>query len=316
LAKFMRSKRIEVVHTHNPLVHHYGVLCGRLGGARVIVNTLHGPGNLDDSRKTRLVYEASCAFSTQVVSVCQALDARLKKVTLAAGRRTAVIPNGVSLDRFTSIHPRVAGEEFVFGAVGRLVPVKDHETLLRAFKLVSANHPGVRLEILGDGPLRAHLTGTANQLGIADRVRLALPTLDVAAFLARLHAFVICSLSEGLPLTLIEGMAAALPVVATSVGGMPELVLGAGCGWLASPANAKELASRMEAAITSRELAQMGMRGRRYALEYHSLDAMTDGYERLFENLLNNARSGHANPSETLVTDASETQTAYPFMRE
>jgi glycosyltransferase involved in cell wall biosynthesis len=174
--------------------------------------------------------------------------------------------------------------------VGRLAPVKDHQTLLRAFALLSGRYPNARLEILGDGPLRASLASVANELGIANRVRLQPPTLDVAAFLARLHTFVICSLNEGLPLTLIEGMAAGLPVVATSVGGMPELVRGAGCGWLAPPANPVELASRMEAAINSTSRTELGMRGRRYALEFHSLAAMADAYERLFEGLLGGKR--------------------------
>jgi glycosyltransferase involved in cell wall biosynthesis len=286
MAGVLKSRRIDVVHTHNPLVHHYGAWSGRTAGVPAIVNTLHGFGNLDDSRKTRVIYDLSCLFSSRVVCVCRALESHLRKVTHAAGRRSIVIPNGICLDQFTAIHPCDTGRDFVFGAVGRLVPVKDHQTLLRAFALLAGRFPQVRLEILGDGPLRAQLEAMANDLGVSGQVRLVPPTLDVPGFLSRIHTFVICSLTEGLPLTLIEAMAAGLPIIATQVGGMPELVLGAGCGWLARPNNPAELASRMQTAMECDHRPALGIAGRRYAQRFHSLEAMTDGYEQLFENLL------------------------------
>jgi len=286
LAGILKDRRIEVIHTHNPLVHHYGVLGGRWARVPVVVNTLHGFGNLDDSRKTRMIFDASCLFSTRVVCVCHALDRHLRKVTTAAGKRSVVIPNGIPVERFTSIEHPASGPDMVFGAVGRLAPVKDHRTLLHAFALLSRRHASARLEILGDGPLRAQLEDLAAQLGLADRIRLVAPVLDVAVFLARVNVFAMSSLTEGLPLTLLEAMAAGVPVVATSVGAIPEIVAGAGCGWLAPPGDPAALAASMEAALASAARPSMGMRGRDYALRFHSLQAMTDGYERLFEGLL------------------------------
>ena len=287
LAAVLRESRSDVVHTHNPLVNHYGVIGGRMAGVPVIVNTLHGPGNLDDSRKTRSVYELSSLFSTRVVCVCHALESHLREVTLLARRKSTVVPNGIPLEQFACIRPSEPGGEFIFGAVGRLAAVKDHRTLLRAHALLVQRYPQARLHLLGDGPLRAELEALANQLGVADTVRFEGSTLNVPAFLARLRTLILCSLSEGLPLTLIEGMAAGLPMIVTRVGGMPEIVQGAGCGWLCAPGNHEALASCMEKAIKSPDLATLGMRGRQYALKYHSLDAMTDGYEKLFYGLLN-----------------------------
>lgn len=291
LTGFLRNRGIDVVHTHNPLVHHYGAVSGRLAGVPVIVNTLHGFGNLDDSRKTRTIYDLSCLFSTCVVSVCRALDTHLRKVTFAAGRKSVVVPNGIALERFLSIKRPSASSEFLFGAVGRLAPVKDHRTLLRAFALLVQRHPQARLEILGDGPLHGELQSTCEQLGIADRVRLVPTMLDVAVFLARLHTFVMSSLTEGLPLTLLEAMAAAVPVVATQVGAMPEIVQGAKCGWLVPAGNPVELAATMERAMQSRDREVLAMQGRRYALQHHSLKAMTDQYESLFSACLTERRA-------------------------
>jgi len=286
VAKILRRQGIQIVHTHNPLVHHYGVAGGRLARVLGIVNTLHGFGNLDDSKKTRWVYEMSCLQSHRVACVCQALEAHVHKVTRIARRQTTVIRNGIALERFIHIRRRPRTDDVVFGAVGRLVPVKDHETLLKAFGLLLRRNPTSRLRILGDGPLRDYLQEVAAALGIADRVEIRPTTLAVEEFLASLDVFVLSSISEGMPLTVVEAMAAGVPVVATHVGGVPELVQGADCGWLAAPRDPVDLSSQMKLALDCSSREECGARGRRYAVELHSLGKMVDSYEGLFESLL------------------------------
>jgi glycosyltransferase involved in cell wall biosynthesis len=291
MTAFFRSKRIEVVHTHNPLTHHYGVLGGRLGCVPVIVSSLHGPGNLEVSHKTNLIYDSSCLFSDHVVNVCRTVAVKLSEATLVARRKASVIPNGIRLERFLWIPPRPETDALVFGAVGRLVPIKNHQLLLAAFARIAGRYPKARVEILGGGSLESELSRLAADLEIARRVKLCPPALDVAAFLSRIHAFVICSKSEGLPLTLIEAMASGLPVVATAVGEIPEIVRAARCGWLADPENIEDLARCMEAAIVFGTLGRMGARGRQYVAEHHSLESMTTGYERLFAQLLDQSKN-------------------------
>ncbi len=298
LARYLRQKQIDIVHTHNPLVHHYGLIGARLGGAPVTINTMHGPGNLQGFGRTQLIFEASCLLSDQVVACCRAVDRHLKRVTLIPGRKSVVIANGIPLDSYTALERKPATDAFVFGAVGRLVPVKDHRTLLRAFAVVHQGNPACRLELLGDGPLRAELEAEARSLEIADAVRFHGASLKVSEFLSRIHVFVMSSLSEGLPLTVLEAMAAGLPVVGTSVGAIPELVEGADCGWVAPPNSPGKFAEAMRAALGHLQLGEVGLRGRRYAQENYSVAKMVAGYEKLFEEAVggrfgaNGRRSG------------------------
>jgi glycosyltransferase involved in cell wall biosynthesis len=285
LAKYLRDKRIDVVHTHNPLVHHYGVLAGRLAGASVILNTVHGIMNLNNGGLTRRVFELTCWQTDRVVAVCKTARDYFQQNTMIPERKLTVIYNGIPMDNFLAISPRRGGPEFVFGAVGRMVPVKDHGMLLRALALVRGLGFRCRLEILGDGPLRPELEQLARDLDLAENVRFHGFRSDVWNFLAGVDAFVLCSLSEGLPLTVLEAMAAGLPVIATSVGGVPELIEDAQCGWLCPPSQTNRLSDMMVAAIQSAELGEMGKRAREKAKAY-SVVRMVDEYESLFRSLL------------------------------
>ena len=282
----LRQRRIDVVHTHNPLVHHYGTAAARLAGVPVVVNTFHGPGNLAGFGRTQAIFDVTCLASDRVVACCQAVGEHLRRVTIVARRQLAVIPNGIPLEPYTRLSRNSHSKGTVFGAVGRLVPVKDHGTLLRAFAIAAASLPDMTLEFLGDGPLMGALETTARELGIGDRVVFHGATLDVAAFLAHLDVFVLSSLSEGLPLTLIEAMAAGLPVVATAVGAIPEMVSEAGNGWLCNPAAPDELAKALVSAAQCDSRIERGLRGRRYAIQCNSAEVMTKAYETLFEHLL------------------------------
>lgn len=291
LSAFLKRREIDVVHTHNPLTHHYGVIAGRRAGVPVVVNTFHGPSNLTGFGRTQAIFEISSLFSDRIVACCGAVETHLRRITSLAKRRLSVIPNGISVEKFTQVPARAQDGEFVFGMVGRLVPVKDHAGLLKAFAEAQRQEPASRLELLGDGPLYNTLREQAMALGIEDRVVFHRSSLDVAQFLCRLDAFVLSSLSEGLPLSLLEAMAAGLPVVATSVGAVPELVEASHCGWMCPPGQPAMLAGELLNCLRSKGRHERGAAGRGYVTEHHSVMAMTAGYERLFEELLS-ARAG------------------------
>jgi glycosyltransferase involved in cell wall biosynthesis len=284
LVRYLREHRIEVIHTHNPLVHHYGALAGRANGAGV-VNTLHGPGNLAHSPKTRWIYDAACLLSDSVVSVCHTVQANLKECTRIGRRRSLVIPNGIPVAPFVAV--RCGGSDvFTFGTVGRLAPVKDHLTMIQAFAQFHQQYPQSRLEILGDGPMYPDLTCLVENLGLQEHVRFYGSSLNVPAFLSRLNVFILSSLYEGLPLSVLEAMAAGLPLVATSVGEITTLVKTAGCGWLCPPGDAQALTGGMLAARRCRTLAELGMQARAYVTQRHSSLAMVNAYEHLFVSLI------------------------------
>jgi len=289
LNRSLRACRADVVHTHNPLVHHYGVVAGRLARVPAIVNTIHGLGNISSPPGLKeVLYSLSCRASSRVVAVCGMAERVLARSSVIPRAKLVAINNGIPLEAFLSCTPRTVGGQFSFGIVGRLVPVKDHSTLLRAFAQLLSVRPDCRLEILGDGPLRQTLEETAVRLDIAEFVRFRGYSADVAGFMSRIDCLVLCSVSEGLPLSVLEGMAAALPIVGTDVGGMRDLVEGARCGWLCPPSDPGELARALVAAASTgpAELAEMGKRARAHVVAEYSLQRMTERYERLFAELL------------------------------
>lgn len=290
LARYLRAEAIDIVHTHNPLVHHYGVAAGRLAGVPVVVNTLHGLSNLNGAGKSSRIFKAVCPFTDCVVSVCETAQSYFAQKTGIPRSKLAVIYNGIPLEKFLTTPGHLRRDGFVFGAVGRLVPVKDHRSLLKAFDIVRRRHPECRLEVVGDGPLRSELEELANTLGIAGAVRFHGSSLDVASFLRRIDTFVMSSVSEGMPLTMLEAMVSGLPIVSTAVGGVPELIDATSCGWLCPPGDPEVLAESMEAAIRSDRLAEMGKRGQSYVVQRYSLATMAREYEGLFERFLSGSR--------------------------
>lgn len=286
LTRYLEENRIDVLHTHNHLVHHYGAFAGRWAGTPVIVNTLHGTATLRMSHLAKALFWVSCLISHRIVSVSSQVHQAFRRAYFLRRGKLAVIDNGIDLSRFLSIPQHPIGETVTFGNVARLDPVKGHENLLRAFSLLRKRNPRVRLRILGDGELRTALEQLAESLSIADGVRFEGFSLDTPAFLSRIDIYVISSRNEGLPLTLLEAMAAALPVVSTAVGAIPDVVGRAQCGWLSGSSGVTGLAAAMERALAEPDLAAIGARGRRAAAEHYSVERMAGDYERLYESLL------------------------------
>src|SRR5690606_5468949 len=143
---------------------------------------------------------------------------------------------------FRSAHDLPADAPLI-GIVGRLVPVKNHALFLRAAVKIKQRLPDARFAIIGDGELRAELEAEASALGLGDCVVFTGWSRDVAPVYSDLDVLVISSLNEGTPVSVIEALAAGCPVVATAVGGLPDLLDGGDLGTLVPPEDADELAS-------------------------------------------------------------------------
>jgi glycosyltransferase involved in cell wall biosynthesis len=238
----------------------------------------------------KALYAASCLMTDRVVAVCEAVAQVLRRQLPLSRRKTVVVHNGIDSEALLSIEPRRPDGQFVFGTMSRLVPVKDHFSLLEAFAAVRSRYSRCRLEILGSGELENELKSFACRVGVSGAVSFLGWSSDVAGFLARLDTFVLSSLSEGLPLTVLEAMAAGLPIVATAVGGITEIVRGTDCGWLCPPAEPALLAERMTSALEAGDRPTRGERGRSAIRSQYSLATMTDRYEELFDGLVNGGR--------------------------
>jgi glycosyltransferase involved in cell wall biosynthesis len=282
IVQYLKHVGADVVHTHNVAVHHYGAVAARIAGVPAVVNTRHGLGHYYDARSERL-FAWTCRLTDRVVAVSSAAHKFFVSSSRVPARKWALIYNGIPVERFQSAPP-LGRREITFGTVGRLDPIKDHRGILEAFALVQAEYSEVRLRILGDGPARAMLEEYARELELGASVQFEGASLDVSGFLAGLDIFVMGSKSEGLPLAVLEAMAAGLPVATTDVGGIPELIEDGVSGWLCPPSRPECLAAIMRRAISA-DRRRMGEVARKRVLMSHSVEQMAIGYETLFAEI-------------------------------
>jgi glycosyltransferase involved in cell wall biosynthesis len=219
LARLLRRLRADVVHTHDDRPNIHGAPAARLAGVRRVIHTRHSQGTRLTPRQRWLVRAVSLCNDR---FVCISRDSARHAVEAGVSRRRVVVlPNGIDLERFAHTGPDPAGPAVL---VARLAPEKDIGTLLEAVALLGPSCPDFRLEIAGDGPCRTELVAQAGRLGLGEYVRFLGVVRDVPALLARARLFVLSSVTEGISLTLLEAMARGLPVVATDVGGNPEVI--------------------------------------------------------------------------------------------
>jgi glycosyltransferase involved in cell wall biosynthesis len=192
-----------------------------------------------------------------------------------------VIPNGIELDRFGAEPAPVAGRIVM---VGRFAPPKRHDIVVRAFAEVHPRHPEAKLHLVGDGPLRDEVESLVAQLGLQHAVRFLGTRDDVPHLLVAAAAVVLASDYEALPLSLIEAMAAGVPVAATATGGIGELVTDGDNGFLVGAGDSRGLASVLGELLSDAERARaMGQRGRAEARRRFSRERMVGDLVRLYD---------------------------------
>jgi glycosyltransferase involved in cell wall biosynthesis len=174
----------------------------------------------------------------------------------------------------------------VIGTVGRLEPVKDQVTLLYAFKIILQQFPNSKLVITGDGSLASVLKNTAASLRISNSVLFLGLRDDILELLGTMDIFVLPSISEGTSCTLLEAMSCGLPVVATNVGGNPELVLDNETGVLVPKQDSKKLSHAIITLLTNSDLrTKMSLSGRERIVQGFSLYKMIDNLKNLYNSL-------------------------------
>lgn len=283
LARTLRRHRADVVHTHNPMALIYGAPAARLAGAAAI-HTKHGinPG----SAAQRLLRRAAARLADAFVAVSDttAEQARAQR----DARVVLTIANGIRLDRYQpDPEARAAarvelglGDAWVVGTVGRLDAAKNQTMLVRAMApLLSSTQ---RLVIVGDGDTRGELAAEVARLPEPRWVVLTGRRMDVPRLMPAFDVFALSSKTEGLPLVVPEAMAAGLPIVTTSVGGLPSVVDDGETGLLV-PVDQAALSAALTRLAGDHELARaMGKRAREVALERYSSDRMVDAYLALY----------------------------------
>jgi sugar transferase (PEP-CTERM/EpsH1 system associated) len=297
LARIMRAFKPHIVHSRN-----WGAIeaipAARLAGVPVAIHSDHGY-ELEILAglplRQRLLRRAVYSMSDAVFSVTGDLRNYHERQAGVSPGRIRVIRNGVDTARFaprpearfeTRRKFNIPAESFVIGTVGRVVPIKDHITLLKAARILAGRGMDVRVLLAGSGPgLPALREFAASDPDLAGRVTLPGACDNVPEVLNALDVFVLPSISEGMSNTILEAMASGLPVVATRVGGNPELIE-EDSGWLFAPGQVEELAHHLERLERASDLCrEMGEAGRRRAVVEFSLERMIADYRNLYREL-------------------------------
>jgi len=288
MARWAREQHVSIIHGHGFKSDFFGYLAGRLAGCAVMT-TPHG-WSVEKNRKLQLYEKLDRVLFRFMDLVCPL------SIELIAGLKSSVdatklrlVLNGVDIDevRAALSTNRSQTEYFVIGYIGRLVTLKNLETLLASFHMLTADKPKVRLMIVGDGPERENLENQAQQLGIREHIEFLGFREDAVAFLKEFDVFVLPSLSEGIPRCIMEAMAASLPVVASDIPGNRNLVSHGETGLLFTVGDSRTLADKirymMDHPAAAREMALCGKR--KVEAEY-SNRRMARVYTALYQELL------------------------------
>jgi len=305
LTRLMRRVRPHIVHTHTAKAGTLGRVAALLARVPVVVHTYHGHvfRGYFSAATTRLFLGIERWLgrrTDRLVTVGEAVRAELLHLGIGTPERLVVIPLGLDLDRFLdceAVRGRLRAELGIgggvplIGIVARLVPIKAHEVFLDAAARIGRELPEARFLVVGDGERRAELEALAARWGPPGRVRFLGWRRDLDRIYADLDVVVLTSRNEGLPVSLIEAMAAARPVVATRVGGVPDLVEDGVTGCLAPEGDAGAVAGTLRALLADPERRQaMGAAGRKRVAGAFGAERLLADVDRLYTELVREKR--------------------------
>jgi len=300
LMRLMRSFRPQIVHTHTAKAGFVGRVAARLAGVPVVVHTFHGHvlhGYFGPTKTAlfRFLERGAGRMSDALVAVSDGVKRDLVAHGVAPAERIRVIPLGLELVPLAEPLPRgalrraagFADAAPLVGLVGRLVPIKDVPTFLGAAARIGERRPDVRFAIVGDGEERGRIELERERLGLTNTVALPGWKRDMRDVYGDLGVVVNCSLNEGTPVALIEALAAGRPVVATRVGGTPDLLAGGAHGLLVPPRDPDALAAAILDVLDRPDAArQRTQAGQRHVLASHSVERLVADIDALYRELL------------------------------
>lgn len=283
LYQYFKASAPDIVHTHGGRANLYGRLAARLAGVPLVVTTVHSHTDLDYTSPWQNMWFATVDRATWgLADGLIAVSEQLQSALLRRGMKQSkvrVVHNGIEdiCSKPLAVHEEfnLPIESVVLCAVGRFVPVKRFDLLLTAMLKVVETNPNALLLLVGDGPLEQQLRETSVQLGLGAHVKFAGYRCDVRSIMESSAAFVMSSEMEGLPIVLLEALAGKVPIVATSVGGIPEIITTEENGLLVAPHNSGALAEAIERVLARPIEAQArAVNGRKWFEEHATAEAM------------------------------------------
>lgn len=288
LFRLFRRLRVDVLHTHHFNQLFYSVLGAKLLGIRII-HTEHDT-EIQKRPRLRLALGLLSRFCYRMIAIGSDIATMFETQIGIPAHKIEIVRAGVNLSTYNQNRSAarqslgLREQDRVVVIVARLYPEKNHLLLLRAFAEVTREVENARLLIVGEGTERAAIRATIDELGLTHEVQLLGVRRDVALILAASDVFALSSNREGLPIAILEAMAAGCPVVATRVGDVPEVVRDGFNGYLVPPQDQMALAQALVTTLNDpQQAATLGANARATAQGY-SVRAMLDKYEALFAN--------------------------------
>jgi len=298
LSSIVRQEKLDIIHAQQYTPYFYGLMASRYSKLSMatksskIVFTEHGiPYPYRKKLKRLLFNPILCRLADEIITISEHTKSNLVTYENFPARRMKVIYNGIDLRQFSQkIDPDskkqslgLTQDSRVIGIVARLDPVKNHAMLFRAFKRILNVIPDTYLLIVGDGPEEKRLKLLVESLDITDKTLFLGARKDISALLHIFDVFVLPSFSEGMSASLIEAMGAGVPIVATNVGGNPEVVKDQETGYLVQSDNDQEMADILIRLLQDEKKRQrVGQTGQQRVHDMFSLDKMITTYTELY----------------------------------
>ncbi len=299
LRALLKDEKPDVVHTHNRVPLVYGTLSARLSGIKGVMNTRHGEEYL---KRPAFIWNSN----DFVVTISQSAKTNLLHCNRIRLDKVRTIYNGINTGRYKNVIKTYGGKrgKHIVGTVCRLDDYKDIPTLIMSYERIISMFPVAELWIVGDGPQRENLAQLVNSRKLQSKVKFLGWRNDIGEINRDIDVFVLPSLTEGVSIALLEAMTCGCPVVATNVGGNPEVVVDGVTGFLVPPKDPVRMADAVGRILSDPKLAQeMGEAGRRRVEEKFSLDRMVAEYDELYRECLTKKGIASSSPSGTPRND-------------
>lgn len=281
LALLLRESEVDIVHMHGAFSQKIGVIAALIAGVPVKIVHIHTTFyNLN--RRNRLIDKLSRYFVDRIVYISESSLESFNKKGYKNGKKSVIIYNGVRAPVQNDAIEKESG--LICAVVASLSPHKGHKYLLRAIHQIKDYDARVKLWIIGGGPLKGELENLVQELDINNQVEFLGIRNDVGHLLNEVDIFILPSIREGMSLAIVEAMAYGKAIIASNVGGIPELIKDGQTGLLVEPANAETIAKKICCLIEDCEMRKY--LGRQACLAYKrrfTLDRMIDKIEKLYE---------------------------------
>jgi len=294
IAHLLKKIGAHIVQTHNWGTALEGILGAKLARVPRIIHAERG--TIEDKKRNIVLQRFLWGFANQVLSVSEVHRKRVTDVIGFPQEQIKTIVNGVDTERFfpnsetkQDIRKKLGLKKnsLCIGTVGSLRPVKNHLLLINACKTILPYFDQVEVLIVGEGPLETQLRQEVETLGFSKKIHFAGGQSNIPEILNALDIFVLSSLREGMPNAVLEAMACGVPVVATAVGGVPEIIDSPQVGIVINSLDEVALASALRALLENEDKRiEIGLRGRERVVKHFSLKKMINQYHLLYDNIL------------------------------